>query len=117
MKILIVEDDMSISRFLSLELRHEDYETDTAADGRTALEVEAGTTGFVGKDCRNAGGRTYIGINCICGDFYFEPVKNDNGQISGIKIACCGDDGLDSILKALGFVMQALTDQVNEIDD
>ena len=63
------------------------------SDGRTALEVEAGTTGFVGEDCRNAGGRTYIGINCICGDFYFEPVKNDNGQISGIKIACCGDDG------------------------
>ena len=78
------------------------------SDGRTALEVEAGTTGFVGA---------YIGINCICGDFYFEPVKNDNGQISGIKIACCGDDGLDSILQALGFVMQALTDQVNEIDD
>ena len=90
---------------------------DLIGDGRTALEVEAGTTGFVGEDCRNAGGRTYIGINCICGDFYFEPVKNDNGQISGIKIACCGDDGLDSILKALGFVMQALTDQVNEIDD
>ncbi|MCR5806609.1 MAG: response regulator transcription factor [Oscillospiraceae bacterium] len=38
MKILIVEDDMSISRFLSLELKHEEYETDTAADGRTALD-------------------------------------------------------------------------------
>ena len=56
------------------------------SDGRTALEVEAGTTGFVGEDCRNAGGRTYIGINCICGDFYFEPVKNDNGQISGHQL-------------------------------
>ena len=87
------------------------------SDGKTALEVEAGTTGFVGEDCRDAGGRTFIGINCICGDCYFEPVKNDNGQISGVKIACCGDDGLDSILKALGFALQALTDQVNEIDD
>ncbi|MBQ4486145.1 MAG: response regulator transcription factor [Oscillospiraceae bacterium] len=38
MKILIVEDDMSISRFLSLELKNEEYETDTAADGRTALD-------------------------------------------------------------------------------
>ena len=60
------------------------------SNGRTALEVEAGTTGFVGEDCRDAGGRTYVGINCICGDFHFEPVKNDNGQTAGIKIACCG---------------------------
>lgn len=87
------------------------------SNGRTALEVEAGTTGFVGEDCRDAGGRTYIGINCICGDFHFEPVRNDNGQVSGVKIACCGDDGLDSILKALSFVMEALADQVNGVDD
>ena len=87
------------------------------SNGRTALEVEAGTTGFVGEDCRDAGGRTYVGINCICGDFHFEPVKNDNGQTAGIKIACCGDDGLDSILKALSFVLEALLDQVNEVDD
>ena len=87
------------------------------SNGRTALEVEAGTTGFVGEDCRDAGGRTYIGINCICGDFHFEPVKNDSGQVSGVKIACCGDDGLDSILKAFGFVMEALADQVNGVDD
>ena len=86
-------------------------------NGRTALEVEAGTTGFVGEDARDAGGRTYIGINCICGDFHFEPVKNDNGQLSGFKIACCGDDGLDSILKALSFALEALGDQVNGIDD
>ena len=87
------------------------------SNGRTALEVEAGTTGFVGEDARDAGGRTYIGINCICGDFHFEPVKNDNGQLSGFKIACCGDDGLDSILKALSFALEALGDQVNGIDD
>ena len=85
--------------------------------GNTDLEVEAGTTGYKGGCCRNAGGRTYIGINCICGDFHFEPVKNDSGQFSGVKIACCGDDGLDSILKAFGFVMEALADQVNGVDD
>jgi len=36
-KVLIVEDDQKIARFLELELQHEGYETDTAADGREGL--------------------------------------------------------------------------------
>ena len=37
-RILIVEDEKKIARFLELELQHEGYEVDTAADGRTGLE-------------------------------------------------------------------------------
>ena len=37
-KILIVEDEKKIARFLELELLHEGYEVDTAHDGRTGLE-------------------------------------------------------------------------------
>lgn len=37
-KILIVEDDAKIARFVELELKHEGYETETAGDGRTGLE-------------------------------------------------------------------------------
>ena len=36
-KILIVEDDSKIARFVELELRHEGYDTETATDGRTGL--------------------------------------------------------------------------------
>ncbi len=38
-KILIVEDEKKISRFLELELRHEEYEVLKAYDGRTGLEL------------------------------------------------------------------------------
>ncbi len=38
-KILIVEDEVKIARFLELELKHEGYEVIHAADGRTGLEL------------------------------------------------------------------------------
>ena len=42
-RILIVEDEERIARFVELELRHEGYEVDKAADGRTGLErMESG---------------------------------------------------------------------------
>ncbi len=37
-KILLVEDDAQITRVLSLELQHEGYEVETAADGLAGLE-------------------------------------------------------------------------------
>jgi len=37
-KILIIEDDSRIARFLELELRHEGYQVDIASDGRSGLE-------------------------------------------------------------------------------
>ena len=38
-RILIVEDEEKIARFLELELQHEGYEVQKAADGRTGLEL------------------------------------------------------------------------------
>jgi len=38
-KILIVEDEVKIARFLELELKHEGYEVELAADGRVGLEM------------------------------------------------------------------------------
>ncbi len=39
MKILIVEDEAEIARFLELELQHEGYQTEVAYNGRTGLSV------------------------------------------------------------------------------
>ncbi|MCL4424908.1 MAG: response regulator transcription factor [Firmicutes bacterium] len=41
-KILLVEDDEAIARFLSLELEHEGYTVSLAGDGRKALELAEG---------------------------------------------------------------------------
>ena len=37
-KILIVEDEANIARFLELELKHEGYEVEKASDGRLGLQ-------------------------------------------------------------------------------
>ena len=37
-KILIVEDEEKIARFVELELLHEGYEAEKAFDGRTGLD-------------------------------------------------------------------------------
>lgn len=55
--------------------------------GNTDLEVEARTTGYKGGCCRNAGGRTYISLLCLNGDFFFGPIKDDEGRFAGITIS------------------------------
>lgn len=84
---------------------------------RTDLVVEAGTTGYKGTSCRKAGGRTYLSLMCLEGDFHFDPVTDDDGVVFGIKIACCGDAALDAVMKALDFARDALDDQRCNVDD
>lgn len=50
-KILIIEDETKISRFIELELLHEGYEVDKAFDGRTGLDkILEGTASLVVLD-------------------------------------------------------------------
>ena len=88
-----------------------------ALNGDTALLVEAGTTGYKGGNRRSAGGRAYFSIICECGDYHFGLVKNDEGKVVGMDIACCGDDGLNALMKALEFAYEAINDQRREVDD
>jgi hypothetical protein len=84
--------------------------------GNTVLEVEAGTTGYKGGCCRKGCGRTFLSLLCMNGNFFFGPIKDDEGNIAGITIACCGDDGLNAIMKALAFSQQAIDDQRRDVD-
>ena len=92
------------------------YERDVL-ENEAALHVVAGTTGYKGSSKREAGGRTYVKIECFSGDFYFDPEKDEDGRTTGIEIACCGDDGLNALMKILQFARQVLDDQRCEVDD
>ena len=41
-RILIIEDEEKIARFIELELQHEGYEVEKCGDGRTGLELAEG---------------------------------------------------------------------------
>ncbi len=89
-----------------------------AAIGKsTAVHVVSGTTGFKGSNKREAGGRTYVKIECCCGDFHFIPIKDEVEGVTGIEIACCGDEGLEAMVKAIEFVRTVLKDQCCEVND
>ena len=75
------------------------------------LDVEAGTTGFKGYVPREKSSRAYVAIGCNQGDFMFVPIKNEDGRVVGIEIACCGDGALMSLVDILGFTMEALMDE------
>ena len=85
------------------------YERAVLEEG-SALHVTAGTTGYKGKG-RKAGGRVYLRLECFCGDFHFDPVVDEDGEVCGIEVACCGDDALDAVAKALKFLKEAVDEQ------
>lgn len=85
------------------------YERAVVEEG-AALHVMAGTTGYKGNG-RKAGGRVYLRLECFCGDFHFDQVTDEDGEIIGIEIAACGDESLDAVAKALRFAKETIDDQ------
>ena len=76
----------------------------------TDLDVEAGTTGFKGYVPREKSSRSYVAIECNRGDFLFDPIKDEDGRVVGIEIACCGDGALMGLTDTLEFAIEALMD-------
>ena len=51
------------------------------------LRIEAGTTGFKGGKSRGRGGRAYVSLESLGGDFCFLPVINEKKKVVGFEIA------------------------------
>ena len=91
--------------------------TEIWVDKQTGVNYLFHTSGYSGGACRDAGGRTYLSVVCECGDFHFGSIRDDSGRVVGVEIACCGDDGLNAVMKALEFAQTAINDQRCEVDD
>ena len=85
--------------------------------GETILQVTVGTTGYKKEASRSGGSRTYIGLDCIEGDFHFSPITDEDGDVVGIEIASCGNESLNALLKALTFAYKVLDDQRRDVKD
>ena len=79
----------------------------------TVLEAEAGTTGYTGGE----GTRTFIRLDCKDGPILLDPIKDEDGETTGIVIAACCDNALSALMQALEFWREALTDQMLEADE
>ena len=68
------------------------------------LRIEAGTTGFKGGKKRGRGGRAFISLESLGGDFCFLPMFDEQKRVVGFE-------GVDAVRKALNFACDAIHDQ------
>lgn len=81
------------------------------------LEVEAGTTGYKGGDSGHSG-RTYFRISDQGGTDMHTHVRCDGfGYTEDIEVTLGGDCELETIIRALKFIVKVLEDEAKEVDD
>ncbi len=79
------------------------------------LEVEAGTTGFMGGDTGH-GGRTYFRITDLGSTDIAVYPAGEYGE-EGFEVILGGDCELDTIIKALKFITRVLEEESQGVDD
>ena len=95
---------------------HTEIETfSRVVDDFNTLEVEAGTTGYMGGDAGH-GGRTYFRIEDLGSTCLRVRPLGKNGD-SGMEIFLFGDAELSTFIRALQFGAKALEDQKNKVYD
>lgn len=79
------------------------------------LEVEAGTTGFMGGDTGH-GGRTYFRIENSGGtDIQVRPIERYADE--GFEVFLGGDCELETTIRALKFITKVLEEESQEVYD
>ena len=76
--------------------------------GAVEMNVEAGTTGRRGNVARRKSARAFFSMECRRGDFYVVALEDDNGDVTGFDLCCCGDEALEGLRDALTFALRAL---------
>ena len=80
------------------------------------LEVEAGTTGYMGGDSGH-GGRTYFRIqDSASTDMEIRTFVDKHG-CNGFEVFLGGDCELETMIRALKFITKALEDGAKEVHD
>lgn len=81
------------------------------------LEVEAGTTGFMGGDTGH-GGRTYFRIKDEgCTDMEIHVMHDRFGNTEGFEVILGGDCELETMIRALKFITKVLEEESEEVYD
>lgn len=81
------------------------------------LEVEAGTTGFMGGDTGH-GGRTYFRIKDEgCTDMEIYVMRDRFGNTEGFAVVLGGDCELETMIRALKFITKVLEEESEEVYD
>ena len=82
-----------------------------------ALEVEVGTNGFKGGNATH-GSRTYFRITDIGNtDMFVKTVRGRNGNTGEVEFILGGDCELETIIRALKFVVKVLEEESAEVVD
>ena len=81
------------------------------------LDVEAGTTGYMGGDS-GRGGRTYFRISdAACTDMDVHVLRSRHGEPAGFEVILGGDCELETTIRALKFITKVLEDESKEVYD
>ena len=80
------------------------------------LEVEAGTTGYMGGDSGH-GGRTYFRIQDIASTDMEIRTFVDKHGCNGFEVFLGGDCELETTIRALKFITKVLEDESKEVYD
>ena len=70
---------------------------------KTNLAVDVGCTGLRGDVPRQRSSRAFLVLDGLKGDFFFNPVEDEDDKVVGFGVSCCGDEAVMALLEALTF--------------